>query len=192
MGQASAGSRCVAQRRLEALLAPLSMPWDTCGDICFPNLLEPWCILTIPCKRRQWVLAGEGGAGDTEAVRWWLPHSPCHITMEKAGRGGNSLGVQEKPQGHVLDVLRMLALLELDLHPRVIQITLNLGQHSQRCNPIYRHFPSRIWCLLSLVLAQNNWKSKAKLATTSPESSGCSDNALPASSHWFASQEDVT
>lgn len=59
-GAASAGSRCVAQRRLEVLLASLSMPWDMCGDICFPNLLEPCCILTIPCKWPQRVLAGEG------------------------------------------------------------------------------------------------------------------------------------
>lgn len=99
-----AGSRCVAQRRLEVLLASLSMLWDMCGDICFPNLLEPWCVLTIPFKWPQRVLAGEGGARDTEAVRWWLPHSPCHVLKEKAGRGRNNLGVQEKHQGHVLGI----------------------------------------------------------------------------------------
>lgn len=86
------------------LLAFLSMPWDTCGDICFPNLLEPWCVLTIPCKWPQRVLAGEGGARDTEAVRWWVTHSPCYVLIEKARRGRNHFGVQEKPQGHVLGI----------------------------------------------------------------------------------------
>lgn len=104
MRQASASSRCIAQWRLEVLLASLSMLWDMCGDICFPNLLEPWCVLTIPCKWPQRVLAGEGCARDTEAVRWLLPHSPCHVLMEKAGRDRNNLGVQEKPQGQVLGI----------------------------------------------------------------------------------------
>lgn len=114
------------------LLASLSVPWDMCGDICFPNLLQPRCVLTIPCKWPQRVVAGEGGARDTQAVRWWLPHGTWHVLMEKDGRGRNNLGCKKSPRAMCLVFLEMLVLLELDLCPRVIQVMLSLGQHSQR------------------------------------------------------------
>lgn len=80
------------------LLAARSMPWEMHGDICFPNLLDPWCVSAIPWKWSWKVLVGEGGTKDTEAARCWLPCSPCHAAMERAGRDREKLEVEGKPQ----------------------------------------------------------------------------------------------